>query len=222
MTEEYNNIKNEDIETELGIVNESFAEYESEGTSALNSNGFGNNTIEDYLKLPEGTRVELIDGVFYDMAAPTMAHQKIITAVANVLESYIDSNNGKCVSFVGPTDVQLDKDDKTMVQPDIMVTCDRTKFTKARLVGAPDFVIEVLSPSNWYNDTTRKFLKYKNAGVREYWIIMPENRKVLVYYFAKSDLPTEYTFSDEIPVNIWEGKCKIDFKKIYDKISFML
>ena len=109
-----------------------------------------------------------------------------------------------------------------MVQPDILVTCDRTKFTKAHLVGAPDFVIEVLSPLNWYNDMVRKLIKYKNADVREYWIIIPENQRVLVYDFAKSDLPTEYTFSDEIPVNIWEGKCKIDFKKIYDKISFML
>ena len=179
-------------------------------------------TIEDYLKLPEGTRIELIDGVFYDMAATTIAHQGIIAEVANVLENYVDANNENCINLVGPVDVQLDKDDKTMVQPDILIICDRTKITKTRLIGTPDFVIEVLSPLNWYNDMVRKLIKYKNAGVREYWIIMPENRKVLVYYFAKSDLPTEYTFSDEIPVNIWEGKCKIDFKKIYDKISFML
>lgn len=221
MTEEDNNIKDENQEA-LGIVNESFAEYESEGTSALNSPGFGDNTIEDYLNLPEGTRVELIDGIFYDMASPTIAHQGIIAEIANVLKNYVDANNGKCITLMAPTDVQLDKDDKTMVQPDIIVVCDRDKFNKARLVGAPDFVIEVLSPSNWYNDMVRKLIKYKNAGVHEYWIVMPDSRKVLVYYFAKSDTPTEYTFNDEIPVNIWEGKCKIDFKKIYDKISFML
>ena len=156
------------------------------------------------------------------MAAPTIAHQGIIAEIFNVLKNHTNANNGKCITLMAPTDVQLDKDDKTMVQPDIIVVCDRDKFNKARLVGAPDFVIEVLSPSNWYNDTTRKLLKYKNAGVHEYWIVMPDSRKVLVYYLAKSDTPTEYTFNDEIPVNIWEGKCKIDFKKIYDKISFML
>ena len=222
MTEEDLTLKDGNQETEINIVNEGFAEYESEGTSALNSNGLGDNTIEDYLKLPEGTRVELIDGVFYDMAAPTIAHQGIIAEIANALKNYVDANNGKCITLMAPTDVQLDKDDKTMVQPDIIVVCDRDKFNKARLVGAPDFVIEVLSPSNWYNDMVRKLIKYKNAGVHEYWIVMPDSRKVLVYYFAKSDTPTEYTFNDEIPVNIWEGKCKIDFKKIYDKISFML
>ena len=92
--------------------------------------------------------------------------------------------------------------------------------TKPRIVGAPDLVIEVLS-SNWYHDTVRKLKKYKNAGVREYWIIMPEQKEVLVYFFDKSDAPQYYSFEDSIPVHIWDGKCEIDFGAVYEAVSFL-
>ena len=136
--------------------------------------------------------------------------------------NYIDANNGTCIPFVAPFDVQLDCDEKTMVQPDLLIVCDRNKITKERLVGAPDLVVEILSPSSWYHDTTRKLLKYKKAGVREYWIVMPHCQKVLVYDFAKSDLPVEYSFEDEVPVGIWDEKCRVDFRKIQEKIQFLL
>ena len=178
----------------------------------------GEKTIDDYIALPEGTRVELIDGKFYDMAAPTTIHQSISFEICYLLKNYVSRNGGKCVPFVAPTDVQLDCDNKTMVQPDVLVVCDRDKITKPRIVGAPDFIVEVLSPSNWYHDTQRKLWKYKQAGVREYWIVMPEQMKIHVYEFEKSDEPTIYTFDAEIPVGIWDGKCRVDFKKIYDTI----
>ena len=156
------------------------------------------------------------------MAAPSPVHQIMISSISTVLGNHIDINGGKCLTFIAPTDVQLDSDDKTMVQPDIFVVCDKKKVTKDRIKGAPDLIIEVLSPSNWYNDITRKLIKYKNAGVHEYWIVMPENLKVLVYNFDVSDIPTEYTFNDNVAVNIWNGKCSVDFRKILDKISFLL
>jgi Uma2 family endonuclease/transcriptional regulator with XRE-family HTH domain len=220
-------------ESSVNVVNEAPGSYGvTDGTSALKLSdetniikqvdGIGTlKTIDDYLKLPEGIRVELIDGVFYDMAAPTTIHQKIGSYINIELEKYIDSNNGKCVAFIAPTDVQLDCDNKTMVQPDVLVVCDRDKITRARIVGAPDFVVEVLSESNWYHDVVRKERKYRNAGVREYWIVVPEKRTVLVYKFEKGALPTEYTFQDKIPVGIWDCKCVVDFAVLSEKIAFL-
>ena len=223
----------EEFESSINVVNEAPGSYGvTDGTGALKISDETNiikqvdgtgalKTIDDYLKLPEGVRVELIDGVFYDMAAPTTIHQKIGSYINIELEKYIDSNNGKCVAFIAPTDVQLDCDNKTMVQPDVLVVCERDKITRARIVGAPDFVVEVLSESNWYHDVVRKERKYRNAGVREYWIVVPEKKTVLVYEFEKETLPIEYTFQDKIPVGIWDGKCVIDFAVLSEKISFL-
>ena len=186
-----------------------------------NSRSAGDKTIEDYIALPEGTRVELIDGRFYDMAAPTTIHQSIAVQIWQPLQNYIRMNNGKCIAFVAPTDVQLDFDNRTMLQPDVLVVCDRKKITKARVVGAPDFVAEVISPGNVFIDVMIKMLKYKNAGVKEYWIVFPDEKKVMVYEFEKSDLPKEYTFEDKVPVGIWNGECAVDFADIYSQIEFM-
>ena len=166
-------------------------------------------------------RVELIDGVFYDMAAPSYLHNQIAIQIWKALDDYIYKNNGKCSASIAPTDVQLDKDDKTMVQPDVLVTCDRDKITYARVVGAPDLIIEVLSESNWYHDVYRKKSKYESSGVREYWIVMPKQSKIIVYFFKKSSKPIEYTFNDIIPVNIWDGKCTIDFKVISERLDYL-
>jgi len=210
--------------SEISMACESEAEY-NYGTSALAKGYLEEKTVDDYMNLPEGTRVELIDGVFYDMAAPTTIHQSIAFEIGTELRQFIKSNKGSCVPFVAPTDVQLDCDDKTMVQPDVMVICDRNKISKARIVGAPDLVIEVLSDSHWYNDMVIKCKKYKMAGVREYWIVIPSNHRVVVYNFERpsKDLePSEYTFTDKIPVGIWNGKCVVDFKEISDSISFLM
>ena len=194
----------------------------SGGSNAIDLSSYENKTIDDYLALPNDVRVELIDGVFYDMAAPSYLHQKISLEIAFQLENYIRSNKGKCSVAIAPTDVQLDKDDKTMVQPDVLVTCDRDKITYARVVGAPDLIVEVLSEAYWFNDTVIKYNKYGDAGVREYWIVMPKQRKVIVYFFEKSSDHTEYSFNDSIPVNIWDGKCVIDFKGICERLDYLL
>jgi Uma2 family endonuclease len=194
----------------------------TKGIGALKSEENSGHTLEDYLALPDDVRAELIDGVFYYMSSPTLVHQRIALEIAGTLRNHIKSNNSSCIVFIAPADVQLDCDDKTIVQPDVFVVCDRSKLTKPRIVGAPDYVVEVLSPSNGTRYMVRKLLKYKKAGVREYWIVDPEELCVYVYLFEKTDLPVEYSFNDKIPVGIWDGACVIDFKEIYEQIDFLL
>jgi Uma2 family endonuclease len=176
----------------------------------------GDKTLEDYLALPEGARVEMINGEFYDMAAPTTEHQDIAGELFVELKNHVRKNMGGCHPFIAPVDVQLDCDDKTMVQPDVMIVCDKNKITKSRIVGAPDFIAEVLSPTNIFMDTAIKLSKYEKAGVREYWVISPELEKVLVNVFERDEAPKEYTFDDDIPVAIWNGECVISFRKLLE------
>lgn len=192
------------------------------GSNAMEISSYKDKTIDDYLALPNDARVELIDGVFYDMAAPNYLHQQIAFELAWLLKEYVRINKGKCSVSIAPTDVQLDKDDKTMIQPDVLITCDRSKITFPRIVGAPDFIAEILSESNWYNDVFRKREKYESAGVREYWIVMPKEKKILVYFFEKTIKPVEYSFDSVVPVNIWDGKCKINFKDIYEQLAYLM
>ena len=206
----------------ISFVSEEASEYQTtEGSGALDLKAGHDKTLADYLALPDDIRVEMIDGVFYDMASPSSIHQQMSIHLSSLLFNHIMANNGSCVPFSAPMDVQLDCDDKTIVEPDVFVVCDRNKIKKQRIVGAPDFIIEILSPNYWFHDTIRKLKKYKKAGVREYWIVAPDAQKIIVYFFEKSPDPEEYSFADEIPVNIWNGKLKINFKEIFDRIRFM-
>ena len=119
----------------------------------------GRYTLKDYYALPEERRVELIDGVFYDMSVPTTAHQIVIRRISRFLEDYIDEKEGLCVLFNSPVDVQLDRDNDTMVQPDMLVVCDREKIWNRCIYGAPDFIMEVISPSTGWKDSTIKLKK---------------------------------------------------------------
>lgn len=204
-------------------VEEGMAEYIATGSSnALDLSLYKNKTIDDYLALPNDVRVELIDGVFYDMAAPSYLHQQLAAFIWRILQNHIDFNKGKCSAALSPIDVQLDRDDKTMIQPDVMVICDRSKITDSRVVGAPDLIIEVVSDSNMYHDVFRKKLKYQNAGVREYWMVFPKEKEIQVFFFEKSYKPIGYTFNDSIPVNIWDGKCCVNFKEISEALAYLM
>ena len=178
----------------------------------------GEYTLEDYLALPDERRVELIDGVIYDMSAPTGYHQLIAGSLYRMLVDWINRRQGKCMPFISPVDVQLDCDNRTIVQPDVLILCDKDKYTPARIVGAPDFVAEVLSKSTRSKDIFIKLNKYKNAGVREYWMIDPEKKIVMVWHFEKDDYAV-YSFRDKIPVGIYDGELVIDFAVIDDYVS---
>lgn len=180
----------------------------------------GEYTVEDYYKMPDDQRVELIDGWIYDMAAPTSVHQIIIAFLTAKLFSHIANNQGKCMVLQSPIDVQLNCDNKTMVQPDIIVVCNRDKIIDRCIYGAPDMIIEVLSPSSKRRDTIIKLHKYMEAGVKEYWMIDPDKRKIIVHNFEQDDY-TIYGFDNTISVGIWNGDCRIDFSEVYESIRFL-
>ncbi len=171
-------------------------------------------TIEDYYAIPDERRVELIDGVFYDMASPSFAHQVIIMSIANTIQNYIKKKKGRCKVLTAAVDVQLVCDNKTMVQPDIVVLCDKKKNVERCIMGAPDFVAEVLSKSTRKKDMTIKLEKYRNAGVREYWMIDMKNETVIVHEFEKGNMPVIFGFDSKVPVGIFQGDLEIDFADV--------
>ena len=189
----------------------------------------GSYTLEDYLALPDEQRVELIDGVFYDMSAPTIPHQMIGGAVYARILNFLAQKKGTCMPFIAPTDVQLDRDNRTIVQPDVMVVCDRSKITPARIFGAPDFVLEVLSPSTKMKDILIKTAEYKNAGVREYWMADPKTEKITKLLFTDPDeenpdgdiISEIFSFDDRVPISIFNDELKICFREIADNYSFL-
>ena len=181
----------------------------------------GEYTLEDYYALPDEKRVELIDGVFYEMASPGSIHQILVSRIFLSLANYIDSNKGTCVPLISPMDVQLDKDDKTMLQPDVLIVCDREKFRKGIVYGAPDLVVEVLSKSTHSKDMIIKLNKYYNAGVREYWIIDPGNRQIIVYKFEEGLEFVVYDADSVVPVGIFDDECTVDFGKLFEYVSFL-
>jgi len=180
-------------------------------------------SISDYEAVPEGKRMELIDGVLYDMGAPLPVHQIICMKLSRQIGNFIDTKHGNCIVAAGPLDVQLDEDNHTMVEPDLIIVCDRTKFSWKRMHGAPDFAAEILSESTKKRDRYLKLAKYMAAGVREYWIIDPEYERIVVYLKdeAADGFPTVYTFADQVPVHIFQDELKVDFALLRNEISFL-
>ncbi len=165
----------------------------------------GEYTLADYYALPEDRRVELIDGVFYDMSAPSFVHQRVAMELFSQIKNHIDARGGNCIAMAAPLDVRLDCDDRTMIQPDVVVLCDRGKIRRWGIMGAPDFVAEILSPATRRKDAVKKLEKYITAGVREYWILDPDRGKAMVYRIEADDLPEIYGLSGKVPLGIFEG-----------------
>lgn len=159
-------------------------------------------TIDDIYNLPEGTRAELIDGQIYYMAPPSRQHQRIISKLNQSIANYIDSNKGPCEVYPAPFAVFLNADNTNYVEPDISVICSPDKLTNKGCKGAPDWIIEVVSPGSRRMDYLTKLFKYRSAGVREYWIVDPEKNMILVYNFESEDTG-DYTFSDTIKAGIY-------------------
>ena len=161
-------------------------------------------TIEDIYALPDGVRAELIDGRLYYMASPTRTHQKIAGEMYLAVANYIKAHGGRCEVYIPSFAVFLNADDTIYVEPDLSVICDPDKLDDRGCNGAPDWIVEVVSPSSQKMDYCIKLFKYRAAGVREYWIIDPQKRVVMVYLFGKGEEEgTMYSFEEEIPCSIY-------------------
>ncbi len=159
-------------------------------------------TIYDIYDLPEGQRAELIDGQLYMMSSPGRMHQKLVKDFTFFIERYIRDHHGECEVYPAPFAVFLHSNKETYVEPDISVICDKQKLTDEGCNGAPDWIIEVVSPSSRQRDYFKKLLLYSAAGVREYWIADIGKNRITVYDFER-DTVEEYSFSDKINAGIW-------------------
>lgn len=169
-------------------------------------------TIKDIYDLPDGERAELIDGQIYYMAPPNRRHQKLISRLNQLIANYIDANGGSCEVYPAPFAVFLNKDSRNYVEPDISIICDPSKLDDKGCHGAPDWVIEIVSPGSKQMDYFTKLFKYCNSGVREYWIVDPDKNRITVWNFITEDT-SEYTFSDTVECGIYPGFV-IDFQQI--------
>ena len=159
-------------------------------------------TFEDYLKWDDGVRYELIDGVAYAIAAPNFDHQLIQGEIYGELRNFL---KGKpCKAYSAPSDVKID--DHNVVQPDVYVTCDKSKLDGQFHNGVPDLIVEVLSPSNTFKEIARKNHFYFTAGVKEYWLVNPKKRIIDVFIAEDNDyLHTEYVEGDTIQCKVLDG-----------------
>ena len=166
-------------------------------------------TYSDYLKWTEPERWELIGGVPYNMTpAPSTEHQRLVLELATIIKVGLMASD--CTVFVSPFDVRLplgDEEDaaiENVVQPDVVVVCDPAKIDARGCKGAPDLVIEITSPSTFRKDLTDKYALYETSGVKEYWIVYPDNKAIAVYLLSEGrfGLPQVYTAEDSIQMSI--------------------
>ncbi|MCD8022456.1 MAG: Uma2 family endonuclease [Lachnospiraceae bacterium] len=170
-------------------------------------------TVEDIYDLPEGINAELIDGVIYDMATPTRIHQEISMFLSRCISNYIQEKKGGCRVYAAPFAVFLNKDDYNYFIPDLSVIFNPDKLSDRGCEGAPDWAIEIVSPSSRSMDYITKMFQYSAAGVREYWIIDSEKDSITVYNFD-GKTGGSYTMSDAISVGIYDGELQIDFSEL--------
>jgi Uma2 family endonuclease len=181
-------------------------------------------TVEYIAALPEGEHAELIDGIVFNMASPSTAHQRLLGNLYFRIRTYINEKGGSCEAFLAPFAVFIRNDDMNYVEPDISVVCDPDKINDKGCHGAPDWIIEIVSPGNPIHDYVRKLHLYESAGVREYWIVNPSDSNdphdphdphgsITVYFFENNVLARRYSFSDTIKVGIYEDFF-IDFSQI--------
>ena len=167
-------------------------------------------TIDDIYALPDGQRAELIDGRIYMMAPPSACHQDIIFSISRKIADYIDAHRGDCKIYLAPYAVFLNADDRNYVEPDISVICHGDRLDEKGCHGAPDLVIEIVSPSSRKMDYVRKPALYQETGVQEYWIVDPEKEIVTVYTAERWDIPICHPFTKRIQVGIY-GELYLEF-----------
>lgn len=170
-------------------------------------------TLEEYNQFPDDWRVEVFEGQMYNFASPSQIHQTISMELSTLFHTYLKHKKGSCKVFHAPFDVKLSEKPLTMVQPDLFIVCDKSKLDGNRCNGAPDFIIEIVSPGNPLDDYVRKLYYYEKYGVREYWIVDPQRRTVAVNYFEGQLINVTYSFHATIKVNIYDD-LMVDFSEI--------
>lgn len=161
-------------------------------------------TIDAIYALPDGERAELIDGRIYMMAPPNTMHQNLVSEFTITIGNYIRSKGGNCKVFPAPFAVFLNNDNQNYVEPDISVICDKNKLDEKGCNGAPDWIIEIVSPSTSRIDYGVKLFKYRTAGVREYWIVNPMKKTVTVFDLENEEKSNQYDFDETISSCIFE------------------
>lgn len=161
-------------------------------------------TTEDIYALPEGQRAELIDGNIYMMAPPKRIHQELVSQFTKIIGQYIDLHKRLCKVYPAPFAVFLNSDNKNYVEPDISVICDKNKLDEYGCTGAPDWIIEIVSPSTERMDYGIKLFKYRSAGVREYWIVNPVKQTINIYDFEHNEQTGQYIFTDIVSSCIYK------------------
>jgi Uma2 family endonuclease len=176
-------------------------------------------SYEQFLELTKDVeRAELIDGEIYMLASPSPEHQRISMRLSNKLFNYLQGSN--CEVFTAPLDVVLENeatDEKQSVQPDLVIICDKSKFTTINYTGVPELVIEILSPSTTSKDTIKKMDLYMKFGVKEYWIIKPKSKAADVYLLEDGVYtePMAYSKDDILRSNIFDD-LSIELKAIFE------
>ena len=181
-------------------------------------------TYGDYLKWNDDERWELIDGVAYNMTpAPSRFHQQISRELLIQLATHL--RHTACQVYAAPFDVRLPEGDeaddavRTVVQPDVSVICDPSKLDDKGCKGAPDLIVEILSPATARKDLKEKFLRYERAGVKEYWIADPSGKTVTVFRLSEAGLfgrPDVYGEEERIKVGIFE-EMEIDLQPVFNE-----
>lgn len=161
-------------------------------------------TTDDIYALPDGERAELIDGRIYNMAPPGRTHQSLVHFFDRTIGNHIQRKGGDCEVYPAPFGVFLYDDDLNYFEPDLSVICDPSKLDEKGCHGAPDWIIEIVSPTSRRMDYFIKLFQYRTAGVREYWIVDSIKELVTVYQFEKETME-QYPFGEEVPVGIYEG-----------------
>lgn len=160
-------------------------------------------TTDDIYALPDGERAELIDGQIYMMGTPSRIHQKLVGQLSRIIGNYIEFNHGSCEIYPAPFAVFIKKDDKNYVEPDISVICDKSKLSDRGCEGAPDFIIEIVSPSSRRMDYYKKCTLYAESGVREYRIVDPEKQRTMIYRYEDDAAPMIVPFEQDLAVGIY-------------------
>ena len=148
--------------------------------------------------------MEVIDGKIHAMSTPSRMHQFLSMEISFAMKSHINKNGGKCHIYTAPFGVRLFADDETWVEPDVLVICKKNIMTDSGCDGAPDLIVEIVSPNNVFHDYVTKLVKYQQAGVREYWIVDPINERITLYHFQEPVQKAEYTYEDTICSNVLE------------------